>query len=83
MSPVRVRMLYFGMASDITGRREERVALAKGSVGDLLDELESKYSALGDLRRFSRVAVDEILVDEKFRLHGGETVALLPPVAGG
>ncbi len=76
-------MLYFGMAGDITGRREERIVLTKGSVGDLLDELESKYSGLGDLRRFSRVAVDEVLVDDKFRLRGGETVALLPPVAGG
>lgn len=83
MSSVKVKMLYFGMAGDITGKREEQVALDRGSVGDLLDELEHKYARLRGLRRFSRVAVDEELVDERFVLKGGETVALLPPVAGG
>lgn len=83
MSPVREKVLYFGKAGDITGRREELVAMAEGSVGDLLDELESRYAALGDFRRSSRVAANEELVDEKFEPRGGDTVALLPPVAGG
>lgn len=76
-------MLYFGMACDVTGKREEQVTVSKGSVGDLFDGLEAKYAGLGSLRRFIRVAVDEELVDEEFKLGGGETVALLPPVAGG
>ena len=83
MGPVKVKMLYFGMAGDITGKREEQVTLDRGSVGDLLDQLEHRYTRLRGLRKFSRVAVDEELVDERFVLQGGETVALLPPVAGG
>lgn len=55
--------------------------MSKGSVGDLLDGLESKYAGLESLRGFSRVAVDEGLVDEEFKLEGGETVTLLPAVA--
>ena len=81
MGPVRV--LYFGRAADIAGVREVRVAVTKCSVGALLDELGRRYSGIRGLRRFSRVAVNGELVDEEFELHGGETVALLPPVAGG
>jgi len=83
MSSVKVKLLYFGAAGDITGKRGERVTLVKGSVGQLLDMLEGRYAGLEDLRRSSRVAVDQELVDEEFELNGGETVALLPPVAGG
>ena len=83
MGAVKVKMLYFGMAIDIAGRREEQVAIAPGSVGELLDALEGKHAGLRGLRKSSRVAVDNELVDDEFELKGGETVALLPPVAGG
>ncbi len=84
MGSVKVRVVYFGIAKDIAGRREEEFALdAPASVEDLLSETEKKHAGLRRLRGLARVAVNEELTGDRLQLLGGERVAILPPVAGG
>ncbi len=84
MPPITVRVRYFGMARDMAGRREERFALeAPALVRNLLDEAQARHGGLARLRTAVRVAVDEELAEETTALRGGETVVILPPVAGG
>ena len=84
MTTIRVRVLYFGMARDAAGGGEEQLSFsAPASVEDMLAEAEKRHSALGRLRKMIRVAVNEELVSSKVRLHDGDVVAVLPPVAGG
>ncbi len=84
MESVRVRVVYFGIAKDLAGRREEEFSLtAPASTEDLLSETEKRHAGLRRLRGLARVAVNEELAGESLQLLGGERVAILPPVAGG
>ncbi len=84
MSHLTVKVVYFGVARDIAGSKEEKMTLSSpASVSDLLAEAGKKHAALGPLRNTIRVAIDQELVPEDSPLRGGETVVILPPVAGG
>jgi len=84
LEPVRVRVVYFGMAKDLAGRKEEELSLAApASVDDLVSETERRHAGLKRLRGLARVAVNDELVGDGIPLLGGERVAILPPVAGG
>ncbi len=84
MESVKVRVVYFGIAKDIAGKREEEFSLvAPASVEDLLSETEKRHAGLKRLRGLARIAVNEELTGDRIPLLGGERVAILPPVAGG
>ena len=83
MSPVTVKIRYYGMTTDIAGTREEELSLAGRSVRDLLAEVRRRHPELGPVLKSSRVAVGNELARDETEFRGGETVALLPPVAGG
>lgn len=53
------------------------------SVSALLLELQSRHAALQGRLESVRVAVNEEFSELGTRLHGGEVVALIPPVSGG
>ncbi len=82
-----VLVLYFAALRDLARAPEEQVSLEATplSVAALLERLEARHPELaGRLRTPSvRVAVDEEFVELEALLHGGETVALIPPVSGG
>jgi molybdopterin converting factor subunit 1 len=86
MSPAHaVSVLYFAALRDLACTNEERVGLASVpfSVGALLATLEDRHGALRGRLQGVRVAVNEEFVELSTDLHGGEVVALIPPVSGG
>jgi len=93
---IAVRARYYAQLFEITGVREETVLLEDGAtIADLINRLCEEYGDRlrsfildqeGRLRESLAVAVDgqRIRVEPmKYRLRGGETVVILPPVSGG
>ncbi len=63
---------------------EATLELPAASVaGDVIAHFVSQFPAMGDLRSYVRVAVNECYVDVSHPLHNGDDVALIPPVSGG
>jgi molybdopterin converting factor subunit 1 len=83
--PASVSVLYFAALRDLAGLSEERVALPNQpvSVSLFLSALEERHSGLRGRLQSVRVAVNEEFADLSQPLHGGEVVALIPPVSGG
>lgn len=85
--PARVRLRYFSIVRDMTGRDHEELELSESTtVGELLNHLSSKYPELGDFMRYEGhliVLVNGVAASRGAVLRGGEEVALLPPVSGG
>jgi molybdopterin converting factor subunit 1 len=84
--PSPVEVLYFAALRDLAGTSAEMVSLIPSddqSVAALLLTLEARHSSLQGRLGSVRVAVNEEFVDPSTRLHGGEVVALIPPVSGG
>jgi molybdopterin converting factor subunit 1 len=92
---MRVKVLYFGVLSEMLGVSDERIDLSDGAgVGELLHILQVRTSnqAMSDKRA---MALDErlwrslaVAVNREYSslaavLRDGDEVALLPPVSGG
>ena len=84
-SPAVVAVLYFAALRELAGTGEESVHLPSlpASVEGLLRVLEGRHPALAGRLQSVRVAVDEEFAELSRNLHGGEVVALIPPVSGG
>jgi molybdopterin synthase sulfur carrier subunit len=83
---VRVSVLYFGQAREAAGTSEEGITVPDGSpVEAALQEARKRHSSLSKLEGILQVAVNEEIVKDttKTMLREGDTVAVLPPVAGG
>jgi molybdopterin synthase sulfur carrier subunit len=84
----RVTVLYFAALRDLAGLSEEQVEVvttdpAEASVAALLLELQARHTGLQGRLESVRVAVNEEFTELGTLLHGGEVVALIPPVSGG
>mmetsp|Transcript_39478 Transcript_39478/g.101318 ORF Transcript_39478/g.101318 Transcript_39478/m.101318 type:complete len:86 (+) Transcript_39478:190-447(+) len=83
----RVRVLFFASARDATEKKEEEREIAareSTTLRDLLDQLCDDYPSLRPVLDSCAVAVNEEVVEHAFvPLHGGDEVAILPPVSGG
>lgn len=75
-----MRILYFGILSEIAGKQEESISYS-GSLEGLKQVLSSNYSAFAQ-QRF-QVSVNQQLVDDDAVLNEGDEIALLPPFTGG
>lgn len=79
---VSVTVRFFAQLRAAVGTTETTVAIEPGrDVRALADRLEAEHAGLS--LRGSMCAVDERYADPATVLHGGETVAFLPPVSGG
>jgi molybdopterin synthase catalytic subunit len=79
-----VRILYFAVVRERLGCDSEEIDLAPGTTAaDLLTELERRHPALASLRGALKIAVNEEFASLDRALGDGDTVALIPPVAGG
>jgi len=79
---VNVRVLYFAALREERGLAEEELSTSAGSPGELYEELRARHGF-----RLPPEAV-RAAIDAEFRpmshaLSEGDTVAFLPPVAGG
>ncbi|RLE88701.1 MAG: MoaD family protein [Thermoprotei archaeon] len=83
----RVRLRYFSIIRDMTGRSGEEVEVSGNmTVGEFLNYLGRRYPELGEFMKYEGhliVLVDGKAVNRDAVLRGGEEVALLPPVSGG
>jgi molybdopterin converting factor subunit 1 len=79
--PVKVR--YYAMLKDLSGKTEELVEVAHGEeAGSLYAKLAERYAfplALDDVR----IAVNDEFSSNAHPLQSGDHIVFIPPVAGG
>jgi molybdopterin converting factor subunit 1 len=81
---MRVRLLYFAVLRDITGKSEELLELPEGTRAiQIWTRLREKHAQLAGYERPPMTAVNEEYVDASSALRDGDEVAFIPPVAGG
>jgi molybdopterin converting factor subunit 1 len=80
-----VKLLFFAAARDATARSEAAVELPHSvtTVGALLEWLGVEYPALGPYLQSLRIARNEEFADAQTAISAGDTLAIIPPVAGG
>jgi len=81
---MRVNILFFGPARDLTGFEREQVEIAPGeSVGDLQARYESRFPRMREMAGSLLAAVNQEMADRSCVLQDGDEVAFMPPVSGG
>ncbi|MBD80655.1 MAG: molybdopterin synthase sulfur carrier subunit [Crocinitomicaceae bacterium] len=79
---MKVRVLFFGQTTDITGKSLEEMSLNDKTVlGDLIELLNTENQELSKLNL--KWAVNQEFVSEEQELKNGDEVAVMPPFAGG
>ena len=79
-----VRLLYFAVLRDITGKSEADVSLRDGAkAAEVWQSLREMYSQLADYAKPPMIAVNETYASADTVLHDGDELAFIPPVAGG
>lgn len=79
---ITVKVLYFGAAADIAGKRDESIEFPAGTSVDIaLEKLLAKYNALAKLSL--AFAINQEYANGNELLKDGDELALIPPVSGG
>lgn len=78
----RLRVRYFALLREQAGRADEELASAARTPLELYEELRARRG-LGLAPEALRVAINDEFGDWRTHLAEGDTVAFLPPVAGG
>lgn len=81
---MNVRLLYFAILRDITGKSEAQLSLPAGTrAADVWKKLREEYVQLADYSQPPMVAVNETYASADTVLRDGDELAFIPPVAGG
>jgi MoaE-MoaD fusion protein len=81
---MQVRVLFFGVLKDLTGRSAETLTLPdRSTAGDLVEHYERQLPALKGALSSIAISVNQKYADWGEPLSTGDEVALLPPVSGG
>src|SRR5262249_25607453 len=81
---MQVRVLFFGLLTDVVGRRSDTVSLPSGAtVRELLAHYQSNFPRLNGLISSLAISINQSYAPVNAALHEGDEVALLPPVSGG
>lgn len=81
---MRIRVLFFAAVRDLTGVESASFEVdCETRVKDLLSKIEAKYPKTQGIWRAVRVAVNEEFASLQTILRKGDTLAIIPPVAGG
>jgi molybdopterin converting factor subunit 1 len=81
---VQIKVLFFAVLRELAGCSECELALPQSvSAASVLTLLEQQYPALRGGLDQVRVAVNETFVHLEHAVVAGDTIALIPPVAGG
>ena len=81
---MNIKVLFFGLAHDLTAFGEEQLELAEGqALGDLRHRYESRFPKLREMGGSLLMAVNQEVRDGSWPLADGDEVAFLPPVSGG
>lgn len=81
---MQVRVLFFGILKDLTGRSSEAISLPDGATAaDVLRHYEQNLAGQKGLMSSVAISVNQEYAAADTQLHAGDEVALLPPVSGG
>jgi molybdopterin converting factor subunit 1 len=81
---ITVRVLFFGAARDAVGQEEIQLHLNSGTTAtQALEQIISKYPALGRFGKSLLLAVNQEYADLKRELRHDDELAIFPPVSGG
>lgn len=81
---MKVSVLFFGFAHDLTGFEQEQLEVAPGeSLGALLLRYETRFPRLREMAGSLLAAVNQEVADPSRVLQDGDEVAFMPPVSGG
>jgi molybdopterin converting factor subunit 1 len=80
-----VQVLYFAALRDLLGLNEEQLEIPENvrTVREFVQHLQQVRPALKGKMASVRVALDEAFAGDSEVLAGVQTIALIPPVAGG
>ncbi len=77
---MKIKVLFFGILEDITACKEMELTEIATS-NQLKEILNSKYPKLTEST--FQLALNQSIITENTSLNNGDTIALLPPFAGG
>lgn len=81
---MKVSVLFFGTAHDLTGFEREQLEVVEGErLGDLRRRYEQRFPRLRELAGSLLTAVNQEVVEPSVVLREGDEVAFMPPVSGG
>lgn len=80
---MKLTILYFAAVRDLVGKAEETITTTAPTIADLAMFLEEHHAALQGRLASVRFAVNEDIAISTTPLRDGDTIALIPPVAGG
>lgn len=81
---MKVRLLYFAVLRDITGKSEAEVSVAEGTrAGEVWSSMRRDYAELAGYDQLPLIAVNEEYARAETVLREGDELAFIPPVAGG
>lgn len=76
-----IKVKYFGMLAEITGKTEEELQLDVATIGELEKHVISCYKELAKANYV--IAMNESLVNNNTPIISPALIAFLPPFAGG
>ena len=77
----RVRIEYFAILREHVGKTDEDVETEAGTAAELFDELADRYTF--PKMSHMKVAINDEFDDWDAVLSEGDSIAFIPPVAGG
>lgn len=81
---MKVRVLFFGMLKDLTGRGNDLLTLPEhATLGDVVIHYEEMAPRLGDLAASIAISINQEFAAPDALLKEGDEIAFLPPVSGG
>jgi MoaE-MoaD fusion protein len=81
---MRIRVLFFGLAHDVTGFDQEETEAREGeNLAALCRQYQTRFPRLAEMSRSLLVAVNQDISEPSRTLRDGDEVAFLPPVSGG
>ena len=81
---MKVRLLFFAVLRDITGKSEAEVSLPAGTkAADVWESLRREHRALASYAKPPMIAINEDYATPETALRDGDELVFIPPVAGG
>jgi molybdopterin converting factor subunit 1 len=81
---MQIRVLFFGMLKDLTGRSTDSLELPEhATLQDLLAHYQQHIPRLNQIAASLAMSINQEYAPLNSRLKSGDEVALLPPVSGG
>jgi MoaE-MoaD fusion protein len=81
---MKIRVLFFGLACDVTGVEQEEAEVPEGeNLTSLRRKYQNRFPGLAEIAGSLLVSVNQEIPEPSKALQEGDEVAFLPPVSGG